>query len=134
MEEPRDERIRRLLLTLDELLARSEEGVPIVVEGIKDVRALRALGVKGEVRYLARGPVSEFAERLARHYGEVVVLTDWDTTGDRLSQKISRSMRAFGCKPDTRIRGRFKHLAGRECKDVEGLYRLFVRIWESKEL
>ncbi len=132
-----DERVRLLFLTLHELRARSEGGVPIVVEGKKDVRTLRALEVVGDVSYPTGGTISEFAERLARVHEEVIVLTDWDGTGDVLCRKIARTMRAMGCKPETRIRGRFKHLAGKECKDVECLYKLFVRLerdTQSKEL
>ena len=128
-----DERIRLLFLTLDELRACSERGVPIIVEGKKDVKALRALDLWGEVVHPSGGTISEFAERLARAHGEVVVLTDWDGTGERLCRMIARTMRAMGCKPDTRIRGRFKHLTGRECKDVECLYRLFEKLMESKQ-
>jgi len=137
VEEEMDERVRLLFLTLCELRARSEEGVPIVVEGKKDVRALRALEVVGDIIHPTGGTISEFAERLARAHREAIVLTDWDDTGDTLCGKIARTMRAMGCKPETRVRGRFKHLAGRECKDVECLYKLFVRLereTQSKEL
>ena len=123
-----DERIKLLIQTLEELKELSKDGIPIIVEGVRDVRSLRALGIEGKIIQLGHGPVINFAEMLGRKYKEIVVLTDWDKHGDELSQKIAKSFRAIGGKPNTKIRGRFKKLAIRDTKDVEGLYGLFIKI------
>jgi 2,5-diamino-6-(ribosylamino)-4(3H)-pyrimidinone 5'-phosphate reductase len=123
-----DERIELLLQTLEELKELSNDGIPIVVEGMRDVRTLRALGIEGQIIHLGHGSVINFAEELGRRYNEIIILTDWDKRGDELSQRIAKSFRALGGKPNTRIRGRFKKLAMRDTKDVEGLYGLFLKI------
>ena len=59
--------------------------VPIIVEGEKDVEALRKLGLLGEIIAFNRGlSVVEFCDWYERQYQSVVLLTDWDRAGGRL--------------------------------------------------
>ncbi|MHC1624468.1 MAG: toprim domain-containing protein [Methermicoccaceae archaeon] len=123
-----DERIRLLFEKLDELKELSDNKIPILVEGIKDVTSLKHLGITGPVIRLGVGSLLNFSENLAREYSEIVILTDWDRRGDELSQKLSTYLRIAGVSTNTRIRGSFKQLARRDVKDVEGLSSLFERL------
>ncbi len=61
-------------------------GIPVVVEGEKDVTALRSLGLSGEILVLNVGlSIPDFCDKLSERFSEIVVLTDWDRTGGRLA-------------------------------------------------
>jgi len=63
------------------LVEASKEGTAIVVEGERDERSLRELGVTGPILRAARWPALEVAEEAALEYGNVIILTDWDRGG-----------------------------------------------------
>lgn len=61
-------------------------GIPVVVEGEKDVAALRSLGLSGEIISLNVGlSIPDFCDKLSERFSEIIVLTDWDRTGGRLA-------------------------------------------------
>ncbi len=69
------------------------ESVPIVVEGEKDVDALRSLGMKGEILTLHSGKgIVDFCDMIASEYVEIIILTDWDKKGGRLSSAIEQNL------------------------------------------
>ena len=103
------------------LLEASHKGAAIIVEGLRDERALRSLGVSGPVIMASRRPALELAEDAARRYGSIVVLTDWDLKGDEMALKIEQHLRSAGVRADMEIRSRLKKLVRKEIKDVESL-------------
>lgn len=116
-----EERLDRILDVVDEL-ERVSEDTPIVVEGMKDVEALRRMGVKKNVVSLAKGlSVFAFCERLSRVSGSAVVLTDWDRKGGKLARMLKEALEANNMKADTDLRARLVLLAKKEVKDIEGL-------------
>jgi 5S rRNA maturation endonuclease (ribonuclease M5) len=103
------------------LLEASHKGAALIVEGMRDERALRALGVSGPVIMASRRPALELAEDTARKYKEIVVLTDWDLKGDEMALKIEQHLRSSGVRADMEIRSKLKKLVRKEIKDVESL-------------
>ncbi len=103
------------------LLEASHNGAAIIVEGLRDERALRALGIRGPVIMASRRPALDLAEDTARRYREIIVLTDWDLKGDEMALKIDQYLRLAGARPDMDIRSRLKKLVKKEIKDVESL-------------
>ncbi len=112
------------------LLEASQKGAVIIVEGMRDERALRALGISGPVIMASRRPALELAEDAARRYREIVVLTDWDLKGDEMALKIDQYLRSAGSRPDMDIRSRLKKLVKKEIKDVESLSLYVERMRE----
>lgn len=106
---------------ISSLLEASFKGAAIIVEGMRDERALRALGISGPVIMASRRPALELAEDAARRYGEIVVLTDWDLKGDEMALKIEQHLRSAGVRADMEIRSKLKKLVRKEIKDVESL-------------
>lgn len=117
-----EERFERLQAVLEDLAEKSEEA-PVVVEGTRDVRALRALGILGEIVTLHRG-VSLFhlCERLAARHREVVILTDWDVRGGQLARRLRDGLAANGVRYDDDLRARVAHLCRKDVKAVEDLH------------
>lgn len=103
------------------LLEASHNGAAIIVEGMRDERALRSLGVSGPVIMASRRPALELAEDAAQRYEAIVVLTDWDLKGDEMALKIEQHLRSAGVRADVEIRSRLKKLVRKEIKDVESL-------------
>lgn len=80
--------------TLDELRL-DNQTIPIIVEGEKDVQALRKLGLVGEIIRFNQGmTIAAFCDMIAQQYKEVIILTDWDRRGGYLCHTIERNIRS----------------------------------------
>ena len=111
---------------LDELREYAVEGTPIVVEGPRDKRALRELGVKGPIFQISgRKTALNFLEGLTR-YKRVVILTDFDKAGDELAKFCARHLQGLGPKPILDLRKKLKALLRKDVKDIQGLAK-FLR-------
>lgn len=123
-----EERYARVLQTVDDLREASREA-PIIVEGKNDVRALRYLGIAGEIIRLNSGsPIFAVCEDVARHHPSAIILTDWDRRGGQLGRLLREGLAANGVKPEAEFRGQLGRLCRKEVKDVEGLARYVRRI------
>lgn len=113
------------LLALEELISAlldaSSQGAAVIVEGRRDLLALRALGLPGPVIMASRRSALHLADDAARTYPHIILLTDWDEKGDEMCENIERHLRSAGCRPDGDIRSRIKKLVKKEIKDVESL-------------
>ncbi len=84
------EKIERIL---DDL--REENGkIPIIVEGKKDVVALRFLGCTGSIITVNKGlSLTDFCDSIASMHESVVLLTDWDRRGGRLCRRMMKLLK-----------------------------------------
>lgn len=123
------------LEALEELIASlldaSYHGAAIIVEGRRDLQALRALGLPGPVIMASRRSALDLAEDAARNYPQIILLTDWDSKGDEMCKTIERHLRSVGSRPDREIRSRLKKLVKKEIKDVESLSQYAQRMREQ---
>lgn len=123
-----EERLETILELVDELEHLSAR-TPIVVEGLKDVNALRRVGIRKNVVSLGKGlSVFVFCERLALKHKSAVVLTDWDRKGGRLARMLKDALEANGVKADLDVRARLVLLAKKDIKDIEGLPTYLERL------
>ena len=98
------------------------------MEGVRDERSLRDLGIEGPIVRASRRPALEVAEESARDYREIVILTDWDRAGEELARKMELHLQGTGAKVDVETRERLKRMVRREIKDVESLSRFVERV------
>jgi len=83
------EELEKLLSELKE----KNKSVPIIVEGDKDVAALRKLDINGIILSANTGrPLADFCDRIAEQYKDVIILTDWDWRGGRLCHTIRKNL------------------------------------------
>lgn len=77
----------------------------VVVEGARDVEALRRLGYRGRVEVCSRVGTADvdLVEGLAK-FAEVVVLTDFDKEGRRMNIRLTRLLERRGVKVDKLLR------------------------------
>lgn len=123
-----DDRDEEILQTLEDLRELSLR-LPVLVEGKKDRRALRGLGLRGKIVRVQNGSsIFELCETLARDHKEVVLLTDWDRRGGQLCRLLREGLAANGVRYNTEVRARLARLTKKEVKDVEGLPSLVERI------
>ncbi len=74
-------------------LIEENKKIPIIVEGEKDILALRKLGVVGEIISLNIGVnLIVFSDSIANKFKEVIILTDWDRRGGFLCHTITRNL------------------------------------------
>jgi len=74
-------------------LVEENKNSPVIVEGEKDVNALRKLGLSGEIITLNSGvTLIDFCDKIAEQYNEIIILTDWDRKGGFLYRTIERNL------------------------------------------
>jgi len=77
---------------IDELIQDNTK-IPVIVEGEKDINALRRLGLTGKIISLNKGlSIPDFSDLLARNYKKIIILTDWDKRGGFLCHTIKRNL------------------------------------------
>ena len=103
----------QILELLDDI---RKKGILVVVEGIKDKRALELLDIKN-ILTLKR-PLYAVVEEIAEKAKEVVLLTDLDGEGKKLYHKLSVDLQKHGVKIDNRLR---EFLFKTELRHIEGL-------------
>ena len=103
-----------------------------MVEGERDRRSLRRLGLKGTILLVHRGrTLSETAHHLAETARHVIILTDWDTEGGHLAQRLKEFLGSGRHGPDLDHRRRLAHVLRGELVHVEGLYGWAARTAEK---
>jgi 5S rRNA maturation endonuclease (ribonuclease M5) len=118
------ERQEKIQLLLEELSAESDSGVPIIVEGRKDMETLRNLGVRGKIVMAKTGGksrldlISDIENACA---SKVILLLDFDRRGREWTAFLQEALEKSRVKTDVVFRRQLRRLAGKEVKDVEGL-------------
>jgi len=98
-------------------------GAVVVVEGERDRRALRRLGLEGLIVLIHRGrTISETAQHLSATARHVIILTDWDTEGGHLAQGLTKFLGTGRSGPDLEYRRRLARILRGELVHVEGLF------------
>jgi dTMP kinase len=101
----------------------------ILVEGAKDVSALRNIGIDGDffTIQVEGGPVraAEYAWRVGK---DAVILTDWDRRGGNLAHSLRENLSSLGVGYDDRVRSDIAFLVRMYSKDVESLDSVLSRL------
>jgi len=118
------EREEKILQVLTYLAEESAKGTLIIVEGKKDIEALRTVGVDGKIISAKTGGralidvVSEIEECGAQ---EVILLLDFDRRGEEWTKRLKQHLERSGVKPNTVFWHELLNLVGKDIKDVESL-------------
>src|SRR5512136_3029957 len=113
------ERLEKLEKIVEELALRSHDE-PIVVEGSRDVRSLRELGIDGKVFTVNTGSsIMNLCESLCSEHDRFIILTDWDRKGGQIAHQLDRAFESCDAKRDMDARAEIARLTKKEIKDVE---------------
>lgn len=118
------EKEEKILKILEKLAEESSKGKPIVVEGKKDVAALRALGVTGTVITVKTGGKS-FLDAVCEiekiGVPEVILFLDFDRRGKEGTKHLKQSLERAKIKPNTKLWRALSATAGKEIQCIESL-------------
>jgi 5S rRNA maturation endonuclease (ribonuclease M5) len=74
-------------------LKEENKNIPIIVEGDKDIEALRKLDINGIIISVNTGiSLTDFCDQLAHKFKDIIILTDWDRRGGYLCHIIRRNL------------------------------------------
>jgi 5S rRNA maturation endonuclease (ribonuclease M5) len=117
----KEEKILQILKALGE---ESANGTPIVVEGKKDVEALRASGVAGTVVTIKTGGKSfldTVSEIEQMGVPEVILFLDFDRRGKEGTKRLKQSLECAKIKPNVKFWHALSALVGKEIQCIESL-------------
>lgn len=118
------EAFREILRALHEL----NKKVPVIVEGKRDVLALRTLGLVGEIIQVHGGKsLYEFSEEVHERFEEVLLLIDWDEKGERLLETLREYLSGLWERYSA-FREIIKVLSRNEVFEIEELPSLLERL------
>lgn len=84
------EAVERALLEVKE----ENKTIPIIVEGEKDIQALRLLGITGMIIRINRGmSLTDFCDWVTAHFTKIIILTDWDRRGGSLCRTMMKQLK-----------------------------------------
>jgi 5S rRNA maturation endonuclease (ribonuclease M5) len=120
----RAERLHKVIEALCEVNKR----FPVVVEGKKDLQALRKLGLSGDIIPLHSGKgLYEFSEELAERFAKVVLLLDWDAKGETLFTSLTDNLNGHW-EEYAAFRELLRMLCQKDIKDIESIPTLLLRL------
>ncbi len=115
------ERLEGILDALERLRTLSSDHV-ILVEGSKDVDALRALDVDGDFfRVQSSGGPVKASEHVWSKGKSAIILTDWDRRGGILAEALRENLDSLGVPYDDTVRRDLAVLSRPYSKDVESM-------------
>ncbi len=94
------ERLTRLMGELETLVD------VVIVEGPRDLDALRQLGFRGVISLFSQVgvPDADFMDTASREYGSVVILTDFDEEGRKIDLALSEGFERRGLRVEKGLR------------------------------
>lgn len=120
----REEKLEKILQILDNLSSESGKGVPIIVEGKRDVKALSELKITGDiiaVKTKGKNLLEVLNEVESRGKDEAIVLTDFDRQGREMMNYLRQCLEEMKIKPNVTFWKELSGLLRKDIKDVEGL-------------
>jgi len=121
------ERAKRLKEFL-QLLYETNNSAPLIVEGKRDLLALRKLGFTGEIIAVHSGSgLYDFCHSILERFNKVILLMDWDENGDILQKKLSDNLHGLW-EEFSHFREVLKMLCQKDIKAIEDIPILLKRL------
>ena len=134
----RVERQKDALVKMKALLVELEYLVDtVIVEGMRDVEAIRTLDYKGKIVQCSQLSVSdvELCDSIADQFTSVLILTDYDAEGRRINRHLMQLLERKDVKVEEGLRRQFGHLmASIGIYAIEDLDNSVIRVEDIKSL
>ena len=116
---------KKLSCIIEELKICAEQGMPILIEGKKDEKALKKLDIDGTfIKVSGSGlKLFEIAEKSVKLSSKVIILTDFDKKGEQLAKRLAEDIQSLGSYPNLEIRRKIMGITRKFIKDIESLPR-----------
>ncbi|MGB9777932.1 MAG: toprim domain-containing protein [Candidatus Bathyarchaeales archaeon] len=118
------EKEEKILQILEQLTEEAQNGTPIIVEGKKDIEALKTLNVEGKVISAKTGGKSlldTISELEKTQTQKVILLLDFDRRGKELTKNLKKHLERMRIEVNLKFWRELLGLLGKELKDMEGL-------------
>ena len=125
----KERRLEAITALIAVIAVQSSRGIPVVVEGPNDVKALRKLGISGPI-FCAKSRrlgLFDFLDSLAAH-SEVIILTDFDREGRALAWRLRSDLSHMRVKANVEIWKQLKALARSEVVGIENIEKYMERL------
>ena len=119
-----EKKLEKILKLIDRLTIESTKGTPIIVEGRKDLTALRKFGLTGDIIAAKSAGKSFFDvvdEIQRRQKRETILLLDFDGPGRIWTNRLTRRLEEVRIIPNVNIWKALFGLVRHDVKDIEGL-------------
>jgi len=125
-------RLERFQQILNQIANESSSGSVIIVEGQKDLKSLRELGIVGPVLCLqsSRKNANEFTQNMVGSK-KVIVLTDFDREGISLAKKLSRNLNAQNLNANMVLWKNLRELTRSDVRSIEELPKYLERLQQE---
>ncbi|MBI4824270.1 MAG: hypothetical protein HY805_08605 [Nitrospirae bacterium] len=124
----RAEKLREVISSLHE----ANKLVPVIVEGKRDVQALRRLGLSGDIITLHNGKsIYDFCEDISERFSRVILLLDWDSKGEDLNKELSLNLRGH-FEEFSPFRELIKVLCQKDIMQIENIPKLLRRLEDEE--
>lgn len=125
------EKYENIKQIITELAEESAKGIPIIVEGKKDVLALRFFNVSGPIIEVKTGGKSFLQalyeiEKTATE--EAILLLDFDRRGKQGTQQFKKDLEHVSIKPNLKFWLSFYALVGRDIQSIESLKSYMLKL------
>ena len=114
----------KILDVIDALAIKSAKGFPIMVEGRKDMDALRSFNIVGTVLMFKTGGksfIDAITEIESTGASSVILLLDFDRRGKESTKKIKQYLERANIKPELKFWQDLNALLGRDVQSIEGI-------------
>jgi 5S rRNA maturation endonuclease (ribonuclease M5) len=100
---------------------------PLIVEGKNDEKALRNIGVTGEIlKVQTHSSVLEFCESISSEYKRAILFTDLDSAGKRIGRNVKKYLTDKGVKVNDNIAKKLMHAL--DTAQAENLSKRFDKV------
>ena len=128
-----DEKLHEELEKIIDYFIELNLSIPIIVEGINDVKALRNLELTGNIISFNCGlSMVNFSENISMEYDKVILLPDWDHKGIKIMKEWRKQFRAMDVKVLDEIWIKLFKITKKEITCVEELDRFVFRLRENR--
>ncbi len=101
----------------------------IIVEGARDKKGLRELGITKAILMCSTKPDTAFIDDLRSRYKRVAILTDYDRAGKRFNKRLTVRLEHESIKVETKFRSKIGRILGlRGMRDIESVNALKKRL------
>ena len=109
-----------ILNIIEDIRQKTDSGIPIIVEGAKDIESLELLGIKHNIITLRNKKLYEVGEEVEGK-DEVIILTDFDRTGTRYAYDLNNRLLNRGLNANLHYWKRLKFFLKKWIKDIESM-------------
>lgn len=114
----------KILEILNALASKSAKGIPIIVEGRKDVEALRSFNITGPIISFKTGGksfIDAISEIESFKASTVILLLDFDRRGKETTNYIKQHLERARIKPELKFWRDLYSLLSHDVQSIEGL-------------